>query len=189
MHRQSILRYLSAYHPEDTYEKKMHDQIQNFVRTHPRCFERTLLEGHLTGSAWILDRERAHALMTHHAKLDRWLQLGGHADGEPDILSVALREAREESGLDGIRTVSDLIFDVDIHEIPARKDEPKHFHYDIRFLCEADRNDPLTISGESRNLKWIALEEMSAYTTEESMLRMVRKSFQLTETGGRAKSG
>ncbi len=176
MHRQVFLTQLSQYRPADVLEKQMLEHIQNFVRTEIRCFERSLPAGHITGSAWILDRGRTHVLLTHHRKLDRWLQLGGHADGDPDVLKVALREGREESGLENMVPVSDAIFDLDVHEIPPHKNEPKHLHYDIRFLFEADKDAPLKISGESKNLEWIALEKVSEYTTDESMMRMVRKT-------------
>jgi 8-oxo-dGTP pyrophosphatase MutT (NUDIX family) len=178
MHRQSFLSLLSGYRTADAHEKTMRDQIEHFVRTQPDCFERSHAPGHITGSAWILDSMRTHVLLTHHRKLNRWLQLGGHADGESDVLNVAQREAVEESGLENIRPISEEIFDVDIHEIPEHKTEPKHFHYDIRFLFEADRGTPLKISGESNHLEWIALEGMFRYTAEESMMRMVRKTIQ-----------
>ena len=150
--------------------------LRQFVETHPDCFERSLQIGHITGSAWIVDRDRSCALLTHHRKLNKWLQLGGHADGDPDILQVALREAREESGLRDIRAVSEDIFDVDIHVIPARGGEPEHRHYDVRFLLEADRNAPLTASLESRSLAWIPLERIAGLNAEESMARMVAKT-------------
>ncbi len=130
----------------------------------------------MTGSAWIVDCERTHALLTHHRKLDKWLQLGGHADGDPDILRVALREAREESSLEAIRPVSEEIFDVDIHAIPARGGEPAHFHYDVRFLLEADRAAALAVSEESRSLAWVPLDRVAELNGEESVLRMVRKT-------------
>jgi 8-oxo-dGTP pyrophosphatase MutT (NUDIX family) len=147
-----------------------------FVRAHPDCFERAFAIGHVTGSGWILDLGRAHVLLTHHHRLDKWMQLGGHSDGDSDTLAVALREAREESGLDGIRSLSDEIFDLDIHEIPARRNEPAHLHYDIRFLLEADRRQPLTITEESKGLAWAALDEIETFSREESILRLARKT-------------
>jgi 8-oxo-dGTP pyrophosphatase MutT (NUDIX family) len=177
MHRQLFLDRISGYHSADKHEEKMRDQIEHFVRTHADCFERSLSVGHITGSAWVLDRTRTHVLLTHHRKLGRWLQLGGHADGEPDVLNVAQREAIEESGLKNMDPISEDLFDVDIHEIPEHKDEPKHLHYDIRFLFEADRGSPLRITGESNHLEWIPLENVARYTNEESMMRMVRKTF------------
>ncbi len=147
-----------------------------FVEEYTDCAERSLKIGHLTGSAWIVDRERKRTLLTHHFKLNKWLQLGGHADGELDLRAVALREAREESGLTRLRVVSEAIFDVDRHLIPARKSDPDHWHYDIRFLIEADPAEPLVVTDESHDLAWIEIARMADYNAEESMLRMARKT-------------
>lgn len=153
----------------------MYDRLRRFVEQEPRCFERTLPMGHITGSAWIIDHARTHVLLTHHRKLDRWLQLGGHADGEADILNVALREAREESGLEDVTPLSNGIFDIDVHVIPARGAEPEHLHFDVRWLLEADRNQLLVISGESKDLAWVELDKLRHLSTDRSMLRMAEK--------------
>jgi 8-oxo-dGTP pyrophosphatase MutT (NUDIX family) len=147
-----------------------------FVEAHADCAERSLQIGHLTGSAWIVDHEQKRTLLTHHRKLKKWLQLGGHADGELDLLSVALREAREESGLSRLRVVDHAVFDVDRHLIPARKTEPDHWHYDIRFMIEADPAEPFVVSDESHDLAWIEIASMAEYNAEQSMLRMARKT-------------
>ena len=133
MHRQNLLTKLNAYTPTTKAETRGHGRIVEFVAAHPNCFERRLAVGHITGSAWLLDATGTKALLTHHRKLGKWLQLGGHADGDSDVLAVALREATEESGLIDLRAVSDDIFDVDVHRIPAHGDTPAHDHYDIRF--------------------------------------------------------
>ncbi|MBI3772447.1 MAG: NUDIX hydrolase [Gammaproteobacteria bacterium] len=182
MHRIILKNKLSAHRPFDTTEEQMLDRIMQFVNAQPDCFERHLNVGHITGSAWIIDRERSHALLTHHRKLDRWLQLGGHSDGDPDTLAVSLREGREESGLESICPVSDAIFDVDVHLIPARKSEPDHFHYDVRFLLEADRKLPLVISSESNDLAWVPLDKVAALAPDASILRMLAKSLSLCTT-------
>lgn len=140
------------------------------------CFERELLIGHVTGSAWIVSRDRKRTLLTHHRKLDRWLQPGGHVDGNPDVAGAALREAEEESGLADLALVSGEIFDIDIHPIPERGDEPAHFHYDCRFLIEAQGSEKYAVSDESHDLTWVELAEVAQYNDEESVLRMVRKS-------------
>jgi 8-oxo-dGTP pyrophosphatase MutT (NUDIX family) len=175
VHRNSLLEKLSVYTPYDEHEAAMAAALRQFVEGNSNCFERSLQIGHITGSAWIVDRDRSHALLTHHRKLNKWLQLGGHADGDPDILRVALREAREESNLDAIRPVCGDIFDVDIHVIPARGAEPEHLHYDVRFLLEADRSATLTVSEESRSLAWMPLDEIRRVNPEESIARMVAK--------------
>lgn len=174
--RARLLSLLDRYRPADPRERAMRDLAHRFVAENPRCFERSFRVGHVTGSAWIVDPKRERALLTHHRKLSKWLQLGGHADGEPDILEVALREAQEESGLIGIRPVSEEIFDVDVHLIPRFRDEPEHLHYDIRFLLEADDAQPLQVSGESRRLLWLDFDSIPSLTGEESVLRMLRKS-------------
>ena len=176
MHRNSLLQKLRVHTPYDGHEAAMAEALRQFVAANANCFERSLQVGHITGSAWIVDRDRTHALFTHHRKLNKWLQLGGHADGDPDILRVALREAREESNLDAIRPISGNIFDVDIHVIPARGAEPEHLHYDVRFLLEADRSAPLTVSEESRSLAWMPLDEIIRINSEESIARMIAKT-------------
>jgi len=147
-----------------------------FIDAHPDHLWRTCLRGHLTGSAWILSADRSKVLLTHHHKLDRWLQLGGHADGDPDMVSVALREASEESGLTNLRVASGELFDFDRHEIPARGDEPAHWHFDFRFVIEADPAEPLMISSESKDLAWVEIGRVTSLNPEELMARMVRKT-------------
>ena len=106
---------------------------------------------------------RTRCLLTHHRKLERWLQLGGHADGQGDVLAT-LRCARRgrSPGLTSLRAVSPGVFDCDVHEIPARGAEPAHFHYDVRFLLEADAGEPLVVSDESKELAWVALDDVAA---------------------------
>jgi 8-oxo-dGTP pyrophosphatase MutT (NUDIX family) len=114
-------------------------------------------------------------LLTHHRKLDRWLQLGGHADGDGDVLGVAMKEAEEESGLTDFSHVGHGIFDIDIHLIPERKGEPAHFHYDVRYVLRANGCLDFTVSEESHDLRWVKLDGVKTLTSEPSMMRMVAK--------------
>ncbi|MFQ5598444.1 MAG: NUDIX hydrolase [Nitrospiria bacterium] len=147
----------------------------SFVKTHPNCFERSLEIGHITGSAWLVNRNRTKVLLTHHKKLDKWLQLGGHADGQSNILSVALREAYEESGLEAISPFSKTIFDLDIHRIPKRGDIKTHFHYDVRFALQVTGSERFNVSHESNALSWVPILTLEDRHPDESILRMRKK--------------
>ncbi|WP_238382805.1 NUDIX hydrolase [Cognatilysobacter segetis] len=138
-------------------------------------FHRERLEGHFTGSAWLVDRSGERVLLTHHRKLGRWLQLGGHADGDVDLANVALKEAEEESGLRDL-TLQPGVFDLDRHWIPARGDVPAHWHYDVRFVVRAGRDEAFVVSDESLALAWRDVRELRADpASDESVQRMSRK--------------
>lgn len=176
MHRRPLLTLLSRYRAHDAGDAEACARIARFVEDHEACFERSLLVGHVTGSAWIVDASRTRCLLTHHRKLDRWLQLGGHSDGDPDTLAVAMREGLEESGLKSLRPVSTAVFDCDVHWIPERKAEPGHHHHDVRFLLEADVDEPLVLSEESNELAWVALADVAGLAGDDSVTRMVAKT-------------
>jgi len=182
--RMTLSDELARYRGANDRERAMVAEVAAFLDEHDDAFERSQLLGHITASAWIVDRERAHALLTHHRKLGRWLQLGGHVDGQPDVRAAALREAQEESGLVEIVALGTAIYDVDVHVIPVRGAEPEHKHYDIRFAFEADRAAPLVVSGESHALAWVALDELDRYETDESVRRLARKTERLAGSGG-----
>ena len=139
------------------------------------------MPGHITSSAWILSADGDSAVLTHHKKLSRWLQLGGHVDGESRIEQACLREAQEESGMQCFTFVpwagAELVpLDLDVHMIPARKQEPQHDHWDVRFLLQAAPGQELVLSDESNQLQWVPLAKLSQFTTEESVLRLHRKA-------------
>lgn len=175
MHRRDLLDKLNRYHPTDPAEIEHRAEIIAFVNEHADCFERSLLVGHMTGAAWLIDERRGRALLTHHRKLDKWLQLGGHCDGDCDILRVALKEAIEESGISEIEPISEEIFDLDVHPIPQRGEVPAHKHYDIRFLCRVTGDATFTVSDESHDLAWVSPDEISNMTVGRSITRMSEK--------------
>jgi 8-oxo-dGTP pyrophosphatase MutT (NUDIX family) len=175
MHRKIILDLLRKHKGFDENEANMLAEMIDFVEKYKDCFERELAIGHVTGSAWIVDKSRNFVLMMHHRKLDKWFQPGGHCDGDNDVLRVAMKEAQEETGLSDIQIVSNEIFDVDVHLIPQRKDIAAHFHYDVRFLFEADKEIPLIINEESNDLAWVKLSEVKSHNNSDSIMRMVRK--------------
>ncbi len=175
MHRADLLELLSHYRQQCPSELAAVDELIKFVSTNSKCFERDLLIGHVTGSAWLVDATGENVLLTHHKKLNRWLQLGGHADGDTNILSVALREAEEESGLSQIEQARFGIFDIDIHAIPARGEEPEHLHYDVRFALQAKGDQNFIVSEESNQLAWVPISKLAEFVQDKSMLRMAGK--------------
>ncbi|EPX78019.1 NUDIX hydrolase [Salipiger mucosus] len=133
-------------------------------------FSRTMRRGHVTASGFVVSPDRKQVLLLHHRKLGRWLQPGGHCDGNTDVIAVARREIREETGMGDIRLVSNSIFDIDAHEIPARRNEPAHIHYDIRFLFEAMPSDGLVRNNESTAIEWVETSEMERLTGDPAVL-------------------
>jgi len=168
----ALRNYRTVYEEEKLFVPRFIGLLQ-----HPDAYQRTHLPGHITGSAWIVNNDVTKVLLVEHAKLHKWLQPGGHADGDENILRVATREVNEETGLTNLTSVGDGLFDIDIHTIPARKDLsfPEHDHYDIRFLFKANENDKLLISDESTDLKWIDLSELDKFNNERSILRLRSK--------------
>lgn len=183
MHRQPLLRLLEQYAAQFPEERCVVERIVQLVRSREDCFKRTCRPGHITGSAWVLSHDRTQCLLLHHRKLDRWLQPGGHADGQTDVAEVALREAQEESGLQHLSLENEGVpLDLDVHDIPARVDadgkliEDAHEHHDVRFLFVAAAGQQLVLSDESHELRWLNHEQVLNLTDEESVLRMMRKA-------------
>lgn len=176
MHRESLLQNLRNHTSVSLEEKDMIKRFQHFVETTPTCFERTHTQGHITASSFVLSKDRKKVLLAHHAKLLKWLQLGGHADGCPSAYDVAHREAAEESGLSCIMPlfIPSIPIDFDIHEIPANKKDAAHLHYDVRYVFHT-HEDAFTCSNESLELKWVSLDDIDAYSQEPSILRVIDK--------------
>ena len=189
MHRRPLLDMLARYRHVFPGEAPVVDRICELVEAHADCFQRSCRPGHVTGAAWIISADRRRCLLTHHRKLNRWLQLGGHADGQWQVEEVALREAREESGLAAFDFVpidgALMPFDVDVHQIPERLDarghviEDAHEHHDVRFLLIAHTDQGISPSDESHDVAWFTPEEVLQRTNEESVLRMLRKALDL----------
>ncbi|MCX7562789.1 NUDIX hydrolase [Xanthomonadaceae bacterium XH05] len=151
-------------------EPELAAQFQTFLDSSPDAFERHHPPGHFTGSAWLVSADGERVLLTHHRKLGRWLQLGGHADGDRDLARVALREAEEESGLSGL-CVEPVIFDLDRHLIPARGADPAHWHYDVRFVVRVGASEDFLVSEESLALAWRRIDEIDRDPAADASLR------------------
>ena len=177
---QVLLPLLERYANTNPNEASVVARFRDLLAREPRCLERDCFPGHVTASAWILSPDASQALLTHHRKLGRWLQLGGHVDGQVEVWQAALREAREESGMEhfSFEQPGDPppVFDLDVHEIPARGAEPAHAHHDIRFLLRALSGQALRRNEESQGLRWVSGAELSALGADESVLRLQRKA-------------
>lgn len=173
--RIELINSLSSYKTEFKEEQLFVPQFLSLLQS-DRCYHRDHLPGHITGSAWIVNEDMTRVLLIHHNNLNRWLQPGGHADGDENVVGVAIREANEETGLVNLTQLTQSVFDLDIHPIPERKGFPQHQHFDVRFLFQASENDELKISEESSDLKWINLTQVPSLTQHNlSILRMIKK--------------
>lgn len=177
MHSAPLLLALSSHRAYDADECVHQKNTFAFVEANVhRFWQRSTLEGHITASAWVIDRTRTHALLLHHAKLDRWLQPGGHLDdSDASPAAGAQREVMEETGLAALTLADDRLFDVDVHAIPARGAEPAHLHYDLRYLIISTK-DNVSISGESLGARWIRLEALALPPFGRSIARMAEKT-------------
>jgi 8-oxo-dGTP pyrophosphatase MutT (NUDIX family) len=159
-----LFAQLDAHRAADDKEARDVAFIRAFLVRHPDdAHLRSQPEGHLTGSAFILDAARERVLLLHHRKLGRWLQPGGHGEGEIDPREIALREIEEETGLTGTGLLpcpDPRILDVDVHGIPARPGEPAHAHLDLRYGFVAGVGAAPRVSSESRELRWFSVDSL-----------------------------
>lgn len=168
---------LSDYAPADPTEASFRERMLDLVKAPEAVHRNNFDPGHFTASAFVLSPEGDRVLLIFHTKLSRWLQPGGHVEAsDADPSDTARREVLEEVGIAGtsLSTPSDAFFDIDIHPIPPRPSEPAHEHFDLRFLFIA-RSHEFAATTEVTDAKWVPLVELSFITTDESVLRAVRK--------------
>ena len=184
----TLAEQLGAHLPEDDEEDVDLKTIRVFVAQHAAPFDRGIVSGHLTASAVVVSAEGDRVLLLHHRKLDRWLQPGGHGDpGETSAEAVALREAHEETGLCGLalHPVAPCPLDVDVHDIPARKDEPAHQHLDLRYLVVAPAGaEPSRSVEETNDLRWFSWDELPALGLDHGLLRLLAKARRFSQGRG-----
>ena len=177
-----ILRMLDAHQPAEAKEAGDIELIKRLIADHPNIMNQNCEVAHITASALIVDASSRRVLLHFHKRLRRWLQVGGHADFETDIAQVALREAREETGLPDLSfyPANDKIapIDYDVHSIPQHGDLPQHLHLDFRYLLLTRKPNALApAAGESTRFRWLRFDEALALGDEidDSLKRLLRK--------------
>jgi 8-oxo-dGTP pyrophosphatase MutT (NUDIX family) len=179
--RYFIYRNISDYEPFDENELKYKKEILKFLESSNTPFENTNLPGHITGSALVVDKSFTYTLLTHHPIIDKWLQFGGHSDGNSNTILVAMKEAFEESGLKSLSFFYPYsgVFSLDVHPIGANHRLTNHTHFDVRILLVADMNEEYHISYESKALEWVKIEDGHKYNSQEAFLRLLKKASSL----------
>lgn len=177
--RASLLKALEEHEIFNGDEARGRDAVARFLAVcadnGKNAYCRTTLEGHITASALVLNEAGTKCLLVHHKFLDCWLCPGGHCDGDDNVLAAACREVEEETGVTDIITQGRL-FDVDVHDIPARAHEPAHKHYDVCFLLRARDDIAVIVSDESNDVRWFAFDEVPVEKDEPRMKRILDKA-------------
>lgn len=175
-----LLRQLDAFRPECEQEEKDLTLLRRCLATESDLFTRDNPIIHMTASAWVLNPARDKVLLCYHKLYDSWAWLGGHADGETDLLQTALREVREESGLSSVRALSEEIYSIESLTVDGHVKRGQyvssHLHMNVTFLLEADDSEPLVVKpDENTGLKWFLLDEALSAPREKWMVERVYK--------------
>lgn len=173
----TILAEMAAY--LELKERENSEQALVIMNGNADPYLRSTLPGHITGSAFVIDIHSCKALLIHHAALGIWIQPGGHVDPGEQPVDAALRETTEETGL-AVQLLQPQIFDLDIHPIPAnpRKNEPDHYHVDVRYLVSADSSKTVTINEcESNDYEWVDLACLAHEPTSVGRMAMLALQF------------
>ncbi len=179
--RAALREALLAHAPADEAEARDREAMLALVASEPACFARTTFApGHFTGSLFVFSAPTGHVLLHHHRRLDKWLQMGGHDEGESDPAATALREGREESGLEDLVLLAPAILDLDVHPIPPARGEPAHAHFDVRYAAVThDAGAARADAAESLGLAWLAPAEAARKMGEPGARRALAKAARL----------
>ena len=175
-----IVEEIKKYRPCNAQEQRDQALILDFLEKNGDAFLRSNLLAHMTASSWIVNPERTKTLMVYHNLYDSWSWTGGHADGETDLLSVALREAREETGIEHVRPVSPEIFSLEVLTVDGHEKRgeyvPSHLHMNVTYLLEAEESDTLHVCREENSgVAWFTLEEALKASTEPWFVERIYK--------------
>ena len=174
----SLMDTLRAYTPWNEQEARDRDVMVRFLMDNPDAFVRSNLIAHVTASGWVISRDGGRVLMAYHKIYDSWAWTGGHADGETDLLSVAVREAKEESGLQTVTPVMDTPFSLEILTVDGHEKRgqyvPSHLHLNVTYLLRGDEGEPLRVKeDENAGVRWFSPKEAIEKCTEPWMIDRV----------------
>ena len=171
MNRQELMKTIEAYRPFNEQEEMDKALILNWIETQENAFSRDNTVAHMTASAWVVNKDRSKVLMVYHNIYDSWSWLGGHADGETDLLAVAIREVKEEAGISGVRPVSEEIFSLESLTVDGHVKRgsyvSSHLHLNVTYLLEADSEEQVFVKeDENSGVAWFPPEEALKKSTE-----------------------
>ena len=175
-----IYEQIKAYRPWNEQERQDQAVILAFLDKNPDAFYRTNLLAHMTASAWVVNPQRSKVLMVYHRLYDSWSWAGGHADGEEDLLAVALREVREETGVQRLRPVTEDIYSLEVLTVDGHEKHgqyvPSHLHLNLTYLLEAEEEQPLRVcEAENSGVAWFSLADALSASTEPWFVERIYK--------------
>ena len=178
-----LLDDLKAYCPCNAQEEQDKKTIIAFLEHYPDAFSRENKLGHMTASAWIVNKNRDKTLMVYHNLYDSWSWTGGHADGEEDLLKVAIKEAREETGAE-VRAVSEEIYSLEVLTVDGHEKRgefvPSHLHPNVTYLLEADESAKLKVCpDENSGVSWFSFEEALEKSSEPWFVERIYKKLNM----------
>ena len=171
MDRQELISKIKKYQPFNEQEEMDKALILNWIETQENAFSRENTVAHMTASAWVVNKERSKVLMVYHNIYNSWSWLGGHADGETDLLAVAVREVKEEAGITNVRPVSDEIFSLESLTVDGHVKKGRyvssHLHLNVTYLLEADSEEAVSVKAdENSGVAWFTPGEALKKSTE-----------------------
>ena len=175
-----IYEQIKAYRPWNELERQDQAVILAFLDKNPDAFYRTNLLAHMTASAWVVNPQRSKVLMVYHRLYDSWSWAGGHADGEEDLLAVALREVREETGVQRLRPVTEEIYSLEVLTVDGHEKHgryvPSHLHLNVTYLLEAEEDQPRRVcEAENSGVAWFSLADALSASTEPWFVERIYK--------------
>ena len=178
MNRKTLLDMLNCYTPYNVEEEKDLQLIKDFIINNPNCYSRDNIIAHVTVSSWIVNQNKTKVLMIYHNIYNSWSWTGGHADNDEDLLNVSIKEAKEETGLENIKVLSNDIFSLEVLTVDGHYKKNKyvnsHLHLNITYLLEANDNDYIKPKlDENKAVKWIEIDNVKKEVREEWMMNHI----------------